>query len=290
MFRFARLGAGFVFAALVAAAPSAVHAAASDWAGDQRAGVRIVTATDSVHGDTLDAGVEFRYPAGWHGYWRTPGDTGIAPMFDWSASHNVASASVSWPAPSRLVIAGLQNSVYTGDFILPVTIRLNQPHEATHIALTIDYATCANVCVPEHAVLSLMLPAGAGTPSAQAASLAAATRTVPGTTAQAGLRIARSNIEETRAGRRLSVELRSPAMPFQSPDLFVEGAGDGLPAAPRVQLSDHGHRARLDVDLPPATAQSAPLQLTVVDGARAASFAGPPAVLRSSAAHIATPP
>ncbi|CAB3768234.1 protein-disulfide reductase DsbD domain-containing protein [Paraburkholderia humisilvae] len=286
MFQLARIGPRFAMAVLLAVAPLAARAAASDWRGDARAEVRVITATDSVHGDTLDVGVEFRYPAGWHGYWRTPGDTGIAPRFDWSASHNVASASVSWPAPSRLVIDGLQNSIYTGDFILPVKIRLTQPHQATRIALMLDYATCANVCVPEHAALSVDLREGPGAPSSEAQALATALRTVPGTPAQAGIRVTRSSIEATRTGRpRLSIELHSAASAFQSPDLFVEGAGAGLPAAPRVQLSEHGRHARLEVDLPPTTTRTAPLRLTVVDGARAATFAGPAVATPASATH-----
>src|SRR5437879_8731481 len=63
------------------------HAAASGWVGDQRAAVRLITATDSLSTNpAFDAGIEFRFGAGWHGYWRTPGDAGIAPQFDWSGS------------------------------------------------------------------------------------------------------------------------------------------------------------------------------------------------------------
>ena len=278
MFRFTRIGAFFVLIAALVLAPSfAARAASSNWAGDQRASVRIVTATDGVQGDTLQIGVEFRYPKGWHGYWRTPGDAGIAPIFDWSASRNVASASVSWPAPSRLVISGLQNSVYTGDFILPVSLKLDDPHEATRIALTLDYASCANVCVPEHAELTLTLPPGTDGSSSEAAAIAAAARRVPEAPAEAGISVVHSTLEQTSSGRRLKVDLLSLGIPFQSPDLFVEGAGAGLPAAPQVHLSDHGHRAALEVELPPAGAAKGPLRLTVVDGPRAAEFGGAPA-------------
>src|SRR3546814_7282787 len=38
---------------------------------------------------------------GWHTYWRHPGDSGIAPTFDWSKSQNVAEIEVLWPAPLR---------------------------------------------------------------------------------------------------------------------------------------------------------------------------------------------
>src|SRR5579864_938032 len=215
MSRFAHISAFFALVATLVLGPSLVaRAASSNWAGDQRASVRIITATNSVQGNALQIGVEFRYPKGWHGYWRTPGDAGIAPIFDWSASRNVASASVSWPAPSRLVISGLQNSVYTGDFILPVSLTLDHPHEATRIALTLDYATCANICVPEHSELMLTIPPGTDEPSSEAGDIAAAARMVPRTPADAGISVVHSTLEKTRSGHRLNVDLRSLGTPF----------------------------------------------------------------------------
>src|SRR5690348_17250434 len=59
------------------------HALHSNWVGDKRVAVRLITASDSTSGDALLAGLEFRYEPGWHGYWRTPGDAGIAPRFNW---------------------------------------------------------------------------------------------------------------------------------------------------------------------------------------------------------------
>lgn len=69
-----------LYLALFAVGQTCAQAAASDWEGDQRSEVRLVTATDGVQGRVLQAGLEFRYRDGWHGYWRTPGDTGIAPV------------------------------------------------------------------------------------------------------------------------------------------------------------------------------------------------------------------
>src|SRR5467141_3085058 len=92
------------------------RAAATDWVGDSRAAVRLITAADNITADpTLEAGLEFRFAKGWHGYWRTPGDAGIPPTVDWSASENISSGTISWPAPHRLVIDDLQNSVYEND-------------------------------------------------------------------------------------------------------------------------------------------------------------------------------
>jgi suppressor for copper-sensitivity B len=200
MSRVTRISTFFAVVATLVLAPSfASHAASSNWSGDQRASVRIITATNGVQGSTLQIGVEFRYPNGWHGYWRTPGDAGIAPIFDWSRSRNVASASVSWPAPSRLVISGLQNSVYTGDLILPVSLKLDHPLEATRIALTLDYASCANVCVPEHAEVTLTLPPGTDEPSSEAAEIVAAAQRVPRTPAEAGIGVVHNTLPEGRS-------------------------------------------------------------------------------------------
>jgi suppressor for copper-sensitivity B len=77
----------------------AAHAAATEWVGDKHAAVRLITSVDDVAGATLDTGLEFRFADGWHGYWRAPGDAGVAPQIDWSRSDNIAGAGVAWPAP-----------------------------------------------------------------------------------------------------------------------------------------------------------------------------------------------
>ena len=60
------------------------------------------------------------------------------------------------------------------------------------------------------------------------------------------------------------------------PDLFVEGAGNGIPPAPKVELHDAGKTARLTVRLAALPPPDRPLTLTLVDENRAAEFKGPP--------------
>jgi suppressor for copper-sensitivity B len=123
------------------------HAAATGWVGDKHAAVRLITSVDDVAGATLDAGLEFRFADSWHGYWRTPGDAGVAPRIDWSRSDNVAGADVAWPAPHRLVIEGLQNIVYEGQLVLPIKFRIKNP-AGVRIEVGVNYAACSDVCVP----------------------------------------------------------------------------------------------------------------------------------------------
>lgn len=275
-------------AVCLAGIATSAGAAESDWVGDQRGKVRLIAASDSVASTTLAAGLEFEYPPGWHGYWRTPGDTGIAAAFDWSKSTNLRDEKVSWPAPSRRVISGLQNSVYEGTVILPVSLKLIDGNTAARIAVSVDYAVCSDVCVPEHADLFLDLPlrsgSGSGGGLAQFTAIAAARARVPGRPADSGIKVTQSEVKGTGTHQRLLLTLRSQGEPFKSPDVFVEGAGEGLPPAPKVRLSDSGRVATLVVSLPSTDlpAASRTLRLTVVDGARSVEFAGPGATPLSS--------
>src|SRR3974390_3485644 len=52
-----------------------------------------------IGGVNLQAGIEIKMPAGWHTYWRYPGDSGVPPRFDFSDSDNVASVQGLYPTP-----------------------------------------------------------------------------------------------------------------------------------------------------------------------------------------------
>src|SRR5215212_7303543 len=72
---------------------------ASSWAQGHSSRVRLV-AGGGTAGSQL-AGVQIELDAGFKTYWRTPGEAGLPPTFDWSKSANVEAIEVLWPAPSR---------------------------------------------------------------------------------------------------------------------------------------------------------------------------------------------
>ncbi|RME94510.1 MAG: cytochrome C biogenesis protein, partial [Alphaproteobacteria bacterium] len=102
---FFRLGA--LFSALLLplllswAAPAV--AGETSWAEALHARSRLITATEHTDGAArrLVAGIHVQLEKGWKTYWRSPGDAGLPPSFDWSGSRNVKSATVLWPAPKR---------------------------------------------------------------------------------------------------------------------------------------------------------------------------------------------
>src|SRR6185436_965035 len=87
--------------ALLAAFRPAAAADESRWDGDQRAAVRLIAAAQQGEGRATihHAGVEIRLAPGWKTYWRHPGDSGVPPRFDFTASRNVKSVTIRYPAP-----------------------------------------------------------------------------------------------------------------------------------------------------------------------------------------------
>ncbi len=264
-------------------APGRLEAAASEWVGDARAAIRLVSALEATGaGDRIEAGLAFRLAPGWHTYWRSPGDAGFAPRIDWSGSENVRSVTVAWPAPARHVQAGLRSNVYDRSMTMPLTVVPERPGEAVRLQASVDFAGCARICIPYHGTLSLKLPAGPSSPSLEAPSIAAGRLAVPGTLAEAGLGIVRVG-GGARAGSRLTVQLRSLAGPLVQPDVFVEQGGEVVPGT--VQVAEGGAVAWIHVSRPQGGAgpppgvttvgAGPPLIVTIVDGTRAAEWSIP---------------
>ena len=262
-------------------APVAAWAAATPWAGDGRGSVRLITAVEATGSSTrLDAALELRLGPGWHTYWRTPGDAGFPAAIDWTGSENLASADMSWPAPRRLTIEGLENIVYLDHVVLPIALTVADPGKPVRLRAEVDYASCEKVCIPYHASLDLALPAGLAVPGREASLIAEAAAKVPGALSRAGLRLLSVAVSGTDgATPSLAVTLASDAGPLTAPDLFVEGIPQATPPKPSVLRSAAGRTTSLVLPLSAEIARAAPgkqLTFTVVDGVRSAEFTATP--------------
>jgi len=267
-------------ALMIVLAPALARAAATPWVGDARGSARLITAVEVTgSGSRLDAAIELRLAPGWHTYWRTPGDAGFPTTVDWSGSKNLAGAAIAWAAPQRLVVEGLENYVYLDRVALPVTLTLARPGEALRLHAEVDFASCAEVCIPYHATLDLALPSGLALPGPEAPLIAEAAAKVPGSLATAGLRLVSATVSRAGEGASVALALASDAGPLRAPDLFVEGLPHAAPPQPRVRFQAGGREATLVV---PISAEAAgtlagrPLTFTVVDGARSAEFTASP--------------
>jgi DsbC/DsbD-like thiol-disulfide interchange protein len=181
-------------------------------------------------------GVEIDLPDGWHTYWRSPGDAGLPPVFDPSASTNLKAFEVSWPAPERYLTDDIVSIVYHGRPLLPVRVVPVDPSRPVELSVRLDYGYCREVCIPASAELSATLdpaaPADLGATSAIAKASAAVP--VPETAAPAEWpRVAslkRIGDDRKTAVLRIAVDAADPA----AVDLFAEPPDGWYLTVPRA--------------------------------------------------------
>src|SRR5690606_38033469 len=119
-----------------------------------KASVRLLAAGVSAAG-VLEGAIESTLPEGGHTYWRTPGDAGIAPVFDFEASRNLGPVTVEFPVPERFDDGMSISNIYDERVILPISAPVPDPQKPVELALKADLGVCAEVCVPETAEAQL---------------------------------------------------------------------------------------------------------------------------------------
>ena len=135
-------------------------------AAQRRMQVSLVPETTNVlPGTTLTVAFVMRPGAGWHGYWRNPGDAGAEPRVRWRLPEGWSAEPLQYPAPDRLIVMGLMNYVFERDYALLATIRVPadaEPGVASPIDARLEYLVCTNeVCVPEEADVSVQVSTAA---------------------------------------------------------------------------------------------------------------------------------
>lgn len=103
---------------------------------------------------------------GWKTYWRSPGEAGIPPDFDWSGSQNVKSVRFHWPTPSMFHTNGMRTIGYHNELVLPIEVVPQDPARPIRLNAELDMGVCRDVCVPATVRLRADL-SGAGAPDAR---------------------------------------------------------------------------------------------------------------------------
>src|SRR4029079_14379020 len=131
----------------------------SPWVKESFSKARLVSGTvgGADNGAPL-ARVQIKAEPGWKTYWRTPGDSGVPPSFDWSGSKNLKKAQVLYPAPHRFADASGTAIGYEDEVVFPVKITPERRGEPVELKLNVDYGLCKTLCIPSQASLSLELP------------------------------------------------------------------------------------------------------------------------------------
>jgi DsbC/DsbD-like thiol-disulfide interchange protein len=244
---------------------------ASPWLRDGHSAVRLLAGSRS--GAVLLGGIAFQLQPGWKTYWRTPGDSGVPPRFDFSKSENVEAVTVLWPAPLKFDDgAGGHSLGYHDQIVLPLRIVAKNTDKPVTLRADINYAVCEKICIPVEANAELAFNSVAST---EDSALFAALDTVP-KPASVGDPNPLSIRDVKREGKStVLVDVVSPD--DRVVNLFVEGPTPdwGLPVPKLLEHSPPGvRRFAFELDGMPSgvSADGAALKLTLVGGDRSYEF------------------
>ena len=122
-----------------------------------------------VPGGTVTLALVMRPSAGWHGYWKNPGDSGMETQIAWQLPAGLAAGPIRYPVPERLIVSGLMNYVYGRDYAQLVDVRIPAglaPGTRLPIRARVDYLACNDeTCIPETANVAVDLEAGSAPPA-----------------------------------------------------------------------------------------------------------------------------
>lgn len=267
--------AALALTAILLASSLAVAARAQDaspWLRDSHSAVRLLAGSRS--GAVLLGGIAIQLEPGWKTYWRTPGDSGVPPRFDFSKSENIDAVTVLWPAPSKFDDgAGGHSLGYHDQVVLPLRIVAKNADKPVTLRASINYAVCQKLCIPVEADAELPFTSVAST---EDNALFAALDTVP-KPANVGDPNPLTIRDVKRDGKStVLVDVVAPANDKQV-NLFVEGPTPdwGLPVPKPLEHSPPGvKRFSFQLDgLPPgANPDGAALKFTLVGGEHAYEF------------------
>lgn len=171
---------------------------------------------------TRMAALHLRMDAGWHTYWRIPGDAGIAPRFDWSQSQNIASIEPIWPRPTVFRQNGLQSYGYQDELILPLRITPVNPDRPMAILGELEIGVCRDTCVPADLQVRGALRGDGDQDRRITAALGRGAESASGT----GLSRATCRLEPQSRGADLTLRATVPQM-GRNEELIMELPGSG---------------------------------------------------------------
>jgi DsbC/DsbD-like thiol-disulfide interchange protein len=244
---------------------------ASAWQRAAHSAVRLLAGSRS--GPVLLGGIAVQLDPGWKTYWRTSGDSGVPPRFDFSKSDNVEAVTVLWPAPTKFDDgAGGISLGYHNQVVLPLRIVPKSTDKPVTLRADINYAVCEKICIPVEANTEL---AFASVASTEDNVLFAALDTVP-KPASVGDPNPLTILDVKRDGKStVLIDVLSPDA--RTVSLFVEGPTPdwALPVPKLLEHSPPGvKRFAFNLEgVPPGTnPEGAALKLTLVGGDRSYEF------------------
>lgn len=218
------------------------------------------------------AGLGLSMEDGWKTYWRSPGETGVPPVFDWSGSRNLRSVEVLWPAPELFESFGMQTVGYSHVVMLPLVLEPEDASKPIELKLKATLGVCRELCVVEEFSFARnFAPDEAEAEERVTRSVDA----VPGGASDAGLSEASCRIRGAGSTRDFEARLRF-ARDFTAPVVLVEGPESVWIGTTEttVEGNELAVQAKVEIFDESAWIDRSDLRLTVLDGPFSADIQG----------------
>ncbi|WP_192642526.1 protein-disulfide reductase DsbD domain-containing protein [Bosea sp. OAE506] len=252
-------------AAALASPARAQEAATSPWSKGDHASLRLIAGATAASGKQR-IGVEILMAPGYKTYWRSPGDFGVPPVFDWSGSTNIGGLDVRWPTPERFEDGNGHSIGYVGEVVIPVSVQPADPAKPVMLVLKLDYAVCEKICIPVKGEVRLWLEPGVTSVTSPRlerfeARVPAPVKLGP---SKSKLSVLEARLDEGAIEPGLRLVLQAPAE-GKVEDVFIEGAGMWSFGKPTLSLQPDGTTLALlrIVDRPKGAAGPIPFIITV---------------------------
>lgn len=119
--------------------------------------VSLVKNTQISSNGIVHIGIKMDMQEGWHTYWLNPGDSGGAIDIEWILSDESDVSDVIYPTPHRIPYPPLMTFGYEDQVIFPVDLAVKDLNKDIDITANINFLICADVCIPESAVIKTTL-------------------------------------------------------------------------------------------------------------------------------------
>jgi DsbC/DsbD-like thiol-disulfide interchange protein len=215
---------------------------------------RVTLVGDGYDGTAWHTGIRIELDPGWKTYWRMPGEAGIPPDFQWTASAP-AVIEVQLPVPRRHHDASGDTVGYENEVVFPVRVDAG-PAVDVRLELKLFFAVCKDICIPANAAAAIDLGAMARDPLGSA-RVENWEKAVP----QAGTVVTGARIVEHAGKLALDLELSAA---FD--DVIVEGPAGAYFRAPEFGAGGLAARLLIDNVKDAAKLQGARLTVTVRSG------------------------
>ena len=135
--------------------PISTHA--SDYVEHEHVKARIALVPDA--GNTM-ATLDIVLAEDWHSYGDPPGDAGLPPRFDWTASENLQDIQIELPptTPKTEMEEFTVNS-YSDQILIPLAVTPEDASKDVTLDLKLTLMICKDICIPESFELSHVLKA-----------------------------------------------------------------------------------------------------------------------------------